>query len=137
MKLPPRRWTPDVLWHAYEAAGLTPEARGVRHGISNLVSLIRYERGVDAHLRPYVSVVEERYRNWLTKKEQAGTRFTNNQMWWLDHIAQATALTVRFDTADLDHVPFSTRGGTDGFLAAFGDDQAVSILEELDEDLTS
>ena len=137
MKRPPRRWTPDVLWHAYEAAGLTPEARDVRHGISDLVSLIRYERGVDAHLRPYVSVVEERYRNWLTKKEQAGRRFTNDQMWWLDHIAQATALTVRFDTADLDHVPFSTRGGTDGFLAAFGDDRAVSILEELDQELTS
>lgn len=137
MKRPPRRWTPDVLWHAYEAAGLTPEAIDVRHGISDLVPLIRYERGVDTNLRPYVSVVEERYRNWLTKKELAGRRFTNDQMWWLDHIAQATALTVRFDTADLDHVPFSTRGGTDGFLAVFGDDRAVSILEELDQDLTS
>ena len=137
VKRPPRRWTPDVLWHAYEAAGLTPEAKDVRHGISDLVSLIRYERGVDAHPRPYVSVIEERYRNWLTKQEQAGTRFTNDQMWWLDHIAQATALTVRFDTADLDHVPFSTRGGTDGFFAAFGDDRAVSILEELDQDLTA
>jgi type I restriction enzyme R subunit len=136
MKRPPRRWTPDVLWHAYEVAGLTPEARDVRHGISDLVSLIRYERGMDAYLRPYASVVEERYRNWLTKKEQAGTRFTNNQMWWLDHIAQATAFTIRFDTVDLDHVPFSNRGGTDAFLAAFGDDRAVSILEELDLELT-
>ena len=46
-------------------------------------------------------------------------------------------MTVRFDTADLDHVPFSSRGGTDGFLAAFGDDRAVTILDELDQDLTA
>ena len=112
-----------------------PETYGTEY--RNLVSLVRYERGVDEHLRPYVSVVEERYRNWLTRKEYAGTRFTNDQMWWLDHIAQATSLTVRFDNADLDHVPFSTRGGTDGFLATFGDDRAVSILEELDQELTA
>ena len=138
MKRPPRRWTPDVLWHAYERAGLTPEARDVRHGISDLVPLIRYELGVDTHLRPYASVVEERYPQLAcTNQEQAGARFTDDQMWWLENIAQATAMTVRFDTADLDHVPFSSRGGTDGFLAAFGDDRAVSILDELDQDLTA
>jgi type I restriction enzyme, R subunit len=134
VKRPPRRWTPDILWHAYETSGITPEVE-VRHGVSDLVPLIRYERGADPQLRPYVSVIEERYRKWLTNQEQSG-RFTNDQMWWLDHIAQATVLTVRFDTADLDHPPFSTRGGTDGFLAAFGDEQAVSILEELDQELT-
>ena len=81
--------------------------------------------------------IDRRYRAWLDKREQGGARFTDDQLWWLDNIAQATAMTVRFDTADLDHVPFSSRGGTDGFLAAFGDDQAVSILDELDQDLTA
>jgi type I restriction enzyme R subunit len=137
VKRPPRRWTPDILWHAYEMAGIASAASDVRHGISDLVSLIRYEHGVDLQPRPYVSVIEDRYRKWLTEKEQSGTRFTNDQMWWLDRIAQATALTVRFDTADLDHVPFSTRGGTDGFLTAFGDDRAVTILQELDQELTA
>lgn len=135
VKRPPRWWTPDVLWHAYTASGIAPEVEA-RHGVSDLVPLIRYELGADPQPRPYVSVIEERYRKWLTKQEKSGTRFTKDQMWWLDHIAQATVLTVRFDTADLDHPPFSTRGGTDGFLATFGDDLAIAILEELDQDLT-
>ena len=137
IKRPPRRWTPGVLWHAYERAGLTVANREVRHGVSDLVSLIRFEFGVDDRPRPYASVIEERFRNWLARQEQAGARFTNDQLWWLEHIAQATAMTVRFDTADLDHVPFSSRGGTDRFLAAFGDDRAVAILNELDQDLTA
>jgi type I restriction enzyme, R subunit len=136
VKRPPRRWTPDILWHAYETAGIVPETRGVQHGVSDLVSLIRYEHGVDDEPRPYVSVIEERYRKWLTKQEQSGASFTDAQMWWLDHIAHTTALTVRFDNVDLDHVPFSNHGGTDGFLAAFGDDQAIAILEEMDRELT-
>ena len=30
---PPRRWTHDVLWQAYETAGLTDGAEDVRHGV--------------------------------------------------------------------------------------------------------
>lgn len=137
VKRPPRRWTPDVLWHAYERAGLAVATAGVRHGVSDLVSLIRFEFGVDDRPRPYAAVIEERFRDWLARQEQAGARFTNDQLWWLERIAEATAMTVRFDTADLDHVPFSSRGGTDGFLAAFGDDRAVIVIDELDQDLTA
>jgi len=137
VKRPPRHWTPDLLWHAYERAGLTTAASDVRHGVSDLVPLIRFELGVDEQPRPYASVIEERFRNWLTRQELTGARFSSDQLWWLDHIAQATAMTIRFDTADLDHVPFSSRGGTDGFLSAFGDDRALTILDELDRDLTA
>lgn len=134
---PPRRWTHDTLWRAYEAAGLTAASGGARHGVADLAAIIRFELGADDHLRPYAATIDRRYRAWLASRERDGARFTDEQLWWLDNIAQATAMTVRFDTADLDHVPFSSRGGTDGFLAAFGDDQAVSILRELDQDLTA
>ncbi|WP_343983825.1 type I restriction-modification enzyme R subunit C-terminal domain-containing protein, partial [Streptosporangium amethystogenes] len=134
---PPRRWTHDALWKAYERAGLAASRSGVRHGVADLVSLIRFELGLEEEPRPYASVIEDRFWNWLMRQEQAGVRFTDAQLWWLEHIAETTAMTVRFDTADLDHVPFSSRGGTDGFLAAFGDDRAVSILNDLDQDLTA
>jgi type I restriction enzyme, R subunit len=137
MKRPPRRWTPDLLWQAYDRVGIVGADGAARHGVSDLVTVIRFELGIDSNLRSYASVVEERFRDWLNRQEQAGERFTASQLWWLEHVAQATAMTVRFDTADLDHVPFSSRGGTDGFLAAFGDDRAVSILDELDQDLTA
>lgn len=134
---PPRRWTPERLWKAYERAGIAAARKSTRHGVADLVSLIRFELGLEDQPRPYASVIEERFANWLARQEQSGAHFTTDQLWWLDNIARTTAMTVRFDTADLDHVPFSSRGGTDGFLAAFGDDRAVTILDELDRDLTA
>ncbi|TDC96169.1 DEAD/DEAH box helicase [Actinomadura sp. 7K507] len=134
---PPRRWTPERLWKAYERAGIAVARKGARHGVADLVSLVRFELGLENEPRPYASVVEERFANWLARQEQSGARFTADQLWWLDNIARTTAMTVRFDTADLDHVPFSSHGGTDGFLTAFGDDRAVTILDELDRDLTA
>ena len=134
---PPRRWTHDALWRAYELAGLTAASGTSRRGVADLAAIIRFELGADDQLLPYAAAIDRRYRAWLASREQGGARFTGDQLWWLENIAQATAMTVRFDTADLDHVPFSSRGGTDGFLAAFGDDQAVSILDDLDEDLTA
>ncbi|WP_433179903.1 DEAD/DEAH box helicase family protein [Actinoallomurus sp. CA-150999] len=134
---PPRRWTHEALWKAYEQAGLTASRKGAKHGVADLVSIIRFELGLDSEPLPYASLIEGRFRNWLTRQEQAGARFTNDQVWWLENIARTTAMTVRFDNADLDHVPFSSRGGTDGFLKAFGDDRAVTILDELDQELTA
>ncbi|MDX6738700.1 DEAD/DEAH box helicase family protein [Actinocorallia sp. A-T 12471] len=137
ISLPPRRWTPDRLWKAYEQAGITAERGSTRHGVADLVTVIRYELGIDEQPRPYEDIINERFTNWLARQEQAGARFTHDQIWWLENIAQTTALSVQFDTAALDDVPFSTRGGTDGFLASFGDDRAINILQELDQDLTA
>ncbi|WP_449060492.1 DEAD/DEAH box helicase family protein [Planomonospora algeriensis] len=134
---PPRRWTHDVLWKAYEQAGIAVSHDGARSGVADLVSIVRFELGLDERPRPYASVIEERFRDWLARQEQAGARFTGDQMWWLENITRTTAETVRFDASDLDNVPFSRRNGVDGFLKAFGDDRAEAILDELDQDLTA
>lgn len=140
---PPRAWTPDRLWHAYEKLG-EAAADGARrkHTASDLLALLRYElaggaeRGVPAP-RPFKDVVRERYQAWIARQEQTGTRFTERQRWWLDHIAEATAQHVRFDTADLDYAPFTSRNGTDGFIAEFGGTQAEHIITELDRELSA
>ena len=36
-----------------------------------------------------------------------------------------------FETSELDEPPFTDRGGTDGFLATFGPDQAEAVLTDL------
>ncbi|MGW2867270.1 DEAD/DEAH box helicase family protein [Kitasatospora sp. NPDC001225] len=67
--------------------------------------------------------------------QQAGP-FTPAQVWWIENIAEATATAEdRFDPRDLDSVPFSGRGGTDGFLGAFGAEAAIDLLEDLGEAL--
>ncbi|MGW2918979.1 DEAD/DEAH box helicase family protein [Streptomyces angustmyceticus] len=66
---------------------------------------------------------------------QAGP-FTAAQLWWIENIAEAAAAAEdRFDPHDLDSIPFSGRGGTDGFLGAFGADAAIDLLDELGEAL--
>ncbi|MFI2354624.1 DEAD/DEAH box helicase family protein [Streptomyces anulatus] len=63
--------------------------------------------------------------------QQAGP-FTPAQLWWIEKIADGTAAAEpRFDPTHLDGVPFSARGGTDGFLHAFGPDAAIDLLDEL------
>lgn len=62
--------------------------------------------------------------------ERAGP-FTPAQLWWIEKIADVVAAETRFAPAYLDGVPFSARGGTDGFLDAFGPDAAIDLLDEL------
>ncbi|HEX5405483.1 MAG TPA: DEAD/DEAH box helicase family protein, partial [Pseudonocardiaceae bacterium] len=133
---PPHAWTPDQLWDAYLTLGKATDRPGVRHGASELVSLMRFELGLDEQLRPYGSVVAERFGAWLSRQEHAGVRFTPDQMWWLERIVEVVASSAEVERADLDESPFTDRGGSLGFERAFGD-RAASLLTELDQDLTA
>ncbi|MGY1501326.1 DEAD/DEAH box helicase family protein [Streptomyces sp. QTS52] len=83
----------------------------------------------------HTPAAEAVYRRLDTfKKHQAG-HFTATQLWWIENIAEFAATGARFDPADLDGMPFSGRGGTDGFLREFGTDRAVGLLHELDREL--
>ncbi|MER6103410.1 DEAD/DEAH box helicase family protein [Streptomyces sp. NPDC001832] len=138
---PPRAWTADRLWRAYEQVGEAVAAdRSAARTAADLLALLRYELAGGAKQgteppRPHAEVVRERYAAWLAKQEQAGVTFTKAERWWLDHIAGATVERVRFDTADLDYAPFTMRNGTDGLLAEFGEARAEEILDELDREL--
>ncbi|MEO3793809.1 DEAD/DEAH box helicase family protein [Nonomuraea sp. B10E15] len=135
---PPYQWTPDRLWEAYELLGKTAARPGVKYGAADLIQLIRYELGmVDGEPRPHRSIIEERFANWIARQKQAGVSFTPDQVWWLERVRDVVATSAVFDHNDLDEVPFTERGGTDGFLRAFGDDQAETILTELNRDLTA
>ncbi|MCK1818891.1 DEAD/DEAH box helicase family protein [Streptomyces sp. XM83C] len=138
---PPRSWTPDRLWRAYEQVGEAVAAdRSAARTAADLLALLRYELAGGAENgaeppRPHQEAVQERYAAWLARQEQAGVTFTEAERWWLDHIVRATVDRVRFDTADLDYAPFTKRNGTDGFLAEFGEVRAEEILDELDREL--
>ncbi|MFE6871337.1 DEAD/DEAH box helicase family protein [Kitasatospora sp. NPDC057692] len=134
---PPHQWTVGRLWQAYEQLGKAVSTPGVKHGPPDLVSLIRFELGLDEEVRPYRDTVEERFANWIARQAQAGVVFTQGELWWLERIVDTMATSVRFDVADLDRVPFTERGGTDGFLRVFGDDRAEAVLDELDQELTA
>lgn len=130
---PPYRWTADRLWAAYTALG---EAQnGGRHGVPELLAILRYELGMDTTLRPHASRVEENLAAWVVRQEQAGARFTVDQQWWLGRIADVVASDLGCPAEVLDEMPFAQRGGASGFVAAFGDDRAESVLDELNAEL--
>ncbi len=133
---PPRNWTPDLLWSAYEAVDAGRVRRSPRHTLTDLVSLLRFTVGVDSELVPYADTVRERYATWLAQQEQAGTHFSADQRWWLDKMVEVIAVSAGISADDLDEAPFAERGGVDGALRDLGD-KAAEYVEQLNEELTA
>ncbi|TKJ95683.1 hypothetical protein PlfCFBP13513_17945 [Plantibacter flavus] len=136
---PPHNWTIDLIWNAYLSLEIEyrgrPENRD-RHKVTDLISLLRLEAGVDDALMPYAEQVEARYANWLTRQEQAGASFTEVQRWWLDKMMQIIASSAELDADDLENAPFDERGGIDGALRDLGKN-AGEIIEELNRELAA
>ncbi len=135
IRRPPRSWTPDRLWTAYELLGDAAASPGRSAGVVDLVSVLRYELGLDGELQPYRSMVEKRFAGWLEQQEQHGVRFTGDQRWWLDRIRDVVATSAEVTTDDLDEAPFTEHGGIEGFEHTFGPDRAAELLDELDKEL--
>jgi type I restriction enzyme R subunit len=131
-----RSWTTVVLWDHYEQLGKAAASPGKEAGLGDLMRLIRYELGADDELKPYRTVVEERFEGWLLRQGQAGVEFTDEQLWWLDRIKDAIAIDVGIEPSDFSTAPFPERGGGRGFMKAFGDkDRALELLDELNQEL--
>lgn len=133
---PPHNWTPDIIWHAYEAIDVDRVLHNDHTTLTDLVSLLRYTVGVDSELVPYAARVQERYAAWLAQQEQAGTSFSPLERWWLDRMVEVIASSAGITAEDLDRAPFTDKGGIDGALRDLGD-RAGDLLAELNSELTA
>lgn len=139
---PPRRWTPDALWAAYERLGRTAsrEAKatsaGTKRLLTDLISLVRLALHEAEALEPFDRRVQERFDKWMAEQAARGREFTEEQLAWLvlvrDHIA--TSLAIEFD--DFDYAPFKQKGGLGKARQVFGK-ELPGILEELNEVLAA
>ena len=134
---PPRSWTPEKLWRAYE----TLEKSRVRGAsaerlLTDIVSLVRFALHQDGELLPHADRVRERFQNWLAQQANKGRTFSAEQLQWLgmmrDHIA--TSLEVDMDSFDL--TPFTNEGGLARASRVFGEDLR-RIVQELNEALAA
>ena len=74
---PPRSWTPELLWRAYEALDRSRvKQRSGERLITDVVALVRFALHRDDKLVPFAERVDERFKNWLAQQETAGTQFT-------------------------------------------------------------
>ncbi|MGW8729148.1 DEAD/DEAH box helicase family protein [Streptomyces sp. NPDC055808] len=128
-------WTPQVLWNYYEDLGRASEQPGREAGVPDLISLIRYELGLDSELKPYRETVEERFEGWLLRQRQSGADFTEDQMWWLEAIRDIVASDVGIAPPDFRAEPFISRGGGRGLALAFPERNPHDFLSELNREL--
>jgi type I restriction enzyme, R subunit len=84
IQAPPRAWTPERLWRAYETLH-RDRVRGAsqRRLLTDLVSLVRFATHRDEELVPFGETVHARFAQWLAQQATQGRPFTTEQLRWL------------------------------------------------------
>ncbi|HZG42215.1 MAG TPA: type I restriction-modification enzyme R subunit C-terminal domain-containing protein, partial [Longimicrobium sp.] len=136
IQAPPRQWTPDVLWQAYETLDSSRVHGSAARVLTDIVSLVRFAVQQQDALVPFPAVVAERFDNWLAQQENRGRVFTPEQRQWLIGIRDHIAANLEITPDDLDYAPFAQRGGLGAAFNAFGS-ELNPLLDELTEVLAA
>jgi type I restriction enzyme R subunit len=137
IKAPPRAWTPEKLWRAYETLR-KDKVRGAsgKRLLTDIVSLVRFATHKDEELVPFGEHVRARFEEWMAQQDNRGRAFSPEQRRWLemmrDHIATSLEMTVD----DLDYAPFAEAGGRGKAAQVFGE-RLSEVLDELNEVLAA
>ena len=137
IQAPPRAWTPEKLWRAYEMLD-KDRVRGAsaQRLLTDLVSLVRFAIRQDADLAPFGDRVRARFDHWLAQQRTAGRGFTPEQVRWLEMIRDHVAASVEMSLEDFDYAPFAEEGGRGRAAQVFGDALGL-LLDELNEVLAA
>ena len=137
IKAPPRAWTPEKLWRAYETLH-KDRVRGAaaQRLLTDLVSLVRFAMSREAELAPFGEHVRARFEHWLAQQRTAGRDFTADQVRWLEMIRDHIAASVEMTVEDLDYTPFAEEGGRGRAAQVFGKGLGP-LLDELNEVLAA
>lgn len=137
IRLPPRQWTPERLWQAYDLLD-RDRVRGAssQRLLTDIVSLVRFAIHQDDELVPFHDLVHQRYDAWLAQQDQQGRQFTPEQVEWLAMMCDHIAASVEIDTEAFDYTPFIERGGLGRAQQVFGGELA-GVMRELNEVLAA
>jgi type I restriction enzyme R subunit len=72
IQAPPRSWTIDGLWHAYEQLDRSRVRSSGQRVLTDLVSLVRFAMEQESELEPFRDRVNERFDAWLGQQEAGG-----------------------------------------------------------------
>jgi len=131
IKAPPRSWTPERLWHAYEMLD-KDKVRGAsgKRLLTDIVSLVRFATHKDDELVPFGDEVRDRFDEWMAQQENNGRAFTVEQSRWLKMMRDHIATSVEMKIDDLDFAPFIEEGGRGRAAQVFGE-RLMPVIEEL------
>ena len=111
LQAPPRSWTPDRLWQAYQQLDQSRVHGSGQRVLADIVSLVRYAIGSEEELAPFADGVRDRFRGWLAMQQTAGRSFTDEQVRWLESIRDHIAGSVSIEMGDFQYAPFNQQGG--------------------------
>ncbi len=130
--LPPRNWTPERLWQAYETLDRSRVRGSGGRILTDLVSLVRFALEQDTELVPFTETVNQRFDRWLMQQEQAGQVFSEPQLEWLRRIRDHLATSLTIEPDDFAFVPFVEHGGLAKASEIFGT-ELPTILAQLND----
>lgn len=137
IQAPPRSWTPEKLWRAYETLDKSKvRGAGATRLLTDVVALVRFAIHADEKLVPFADQVEERFENWIAVQENKGRRFSPEQRVWLVAMKDHIAASFGIEKDDFDDVPFNQRGGLGRVYELFGE-RLEPLLRELNEVLVA
>jgi type I restriction enzyme, R subunit len=133
---PPRQWTPERLWHAYEMLDQSKVRGSGGRMLTDIVSLVRYTLDQDDELVPFRDQVDERFAAWLLTQEQTGVSFTEEQRQWLVWMKENIAAEMGITAESFEYTPFAEHGGIGKAVQIFGE-RLTPITDELTEALAA
>jgi type I restriction enzyme R subunit len=133
---PPRQWTPEKLWRAYELLDQSKVRGSGGRMLTDIVALVRYALEQDDEFVPFRDQVEERFAGWLAAQDQRGTIFTPEQMQWLTWMKENIAAEMSIAPDSFDYTPFVEHGGLGKAHQVFGE-RLSPLLDELTEVLAA
>jgi len=121
----------ERLWSAYAIVRKDAvKAKTLLNKLIDIVSLIRFELGHTAELKPYSVIVDFNFKKWVFDKNAGHGQFTEEQMVWLRWIKDFIAESMTITKEDLDLAPFVDHGGLGRFYQLFGDGYET-LLDEM------
>jgi type I restriction enzyme R subunit len=133
---PPRQWTPEKLWRAYEMLDQSRVRGSGGRMLTDIVSLVRYALEQDQELVPFRDQVEVRFAAWLEAQEQQGASFTPDQVQWLTWMKENIASELGIGPESFEYTPFAEHGGIGKAVQVFGE-RLTPLMAELTEVLAA
>ncbi|MGQ0656801.1 MAG: type I restriction endonuclease subunit R [Chromatiales bacterium] len=149
LQAPPHLMSESALWQAYAALDKSKvKGTSTKRILTDLVSLVRYAMHQENELVPYPERVMANFRAWMAQQENlpplpAGRervgvrgRFTNEQRWWLEKMAEHIASNLGLEAEDFELPPFTQRGGLGKVHQLFGA-ELPRVIEAMNKELAA
>jgi type I restriction enzyme R subunit len=121
----------ERLWSAYSIVRKDEvKVKSPLNKLTDIVSLIRFELGLTAELKPHSVIVDFNFKKWVFDKNAGHGQFNDEQMIWLRWIKDFVAESLTITKEDLDLAPFVDHGGLGKFYELFGD-RYEELLDEM------